>query len=298
MCAEASFTLQESTAFHFISMSRSNRHAWGLALWVCSLAWLSCGCHILQPRPIAPALNNLPPQLTVDQEMQLERGEPRPIIDAIGWVWGIPSKIVLWNRRVENHHISAETEAMMVDYLACNGLEEVKVRLNQYRPLDDWRRLTRNTSVAWPWRYTFGLVTVLGETLVPGRVFGGDHYNPYTATIHLYSDVPAIAFHEAAHAKDFSRRRYPGTYAAVYALPGVPLWHESIATNDVLAYVDGADLQLKRETYNVLLPAYSTYLGGAIGSAIPDYSTPIYYGTVLLGHFKARMRSRSFLPRM
>ena len=39
-------------------------------------------------------------------------------------------------------------------------------------------------------------------TIFPGRVFGGDRYNPFTNTINLYSDHPSIALHEAAHAKD------------------------------------------------------------------------------------------------
>ena len=29
--------------------------------------------------------------------------------------------------------------------------------------------------------------------LFPGWLFGDDRYNPWTATVHLYSDVPAIA---------------------------------------------------------------------------------------------------------
>ncbi len=247
------------------------------------------GCRMLEPKSIVMERVNLPSDLLREGELQIERGKRRPVIDGFGWVWGIPSKVLLWNRRVENHNISAETEYSLAQYLSMNQLDEVKVRVNQYRPLDDWKRLTRNKSVAWPWRYTFGAVTVLGETLVPGRLFGGDHYNPYTATIHLYSDVPSIALHEGAHAKDFARREYPGTYAAVYALPIVPLWHESIATRDVLAYADYQnDIRLRREACHVLFPAYGTYVGGALGTVIPGYSTPLYIGSVVGGHVAGR----------
>ncbi len=211
---------------------------WNRWIPILSLMFLASGCRILQPIPIRPERCNLPADLNVEGEPQLERGKPRPVIDTVGWVFGIPSKILLWNRKAENHRVSAETEWAMQEYLATNGLEEVKVRVNQYRPIDDFRRLGRNTAVAWPWRYTFGAVSVLGETIVPGRIFGGDHYNPYTGTIHLYSDLPSIALHESAHAKDFARRTYPGTYAAAYLIPLVPLWHERVATNDVLAYVE------------------------------------------------------------
>ena len=262
-----------------------------VSLGMLSLVVIS-GCKLLEPKPIAVVRNNLPTDLISDGELQMERGKPRLIIDGFGWVWGIPSKLMLWNRKVENHRISDETESLLYDYLETNGLSEVKVRLNQYRPWDDWRRLTRNTSVAWPWRYSFGAIATLGETVVPGRLFGGDHYNPYTGTIHLYSDVPAIAFHEAAHAKDFSNRKYPGTYAALYVIPTVPLWHERIATNDVLSYVQYRnDRRLEREAFHTLYPAYGTYLGSAGGYAFPRYSNPIYLGGILAGHAMGRWQA-------
>jgi hypothetical protein len=236
--------------------------------------------------------NNIPADLTPEGEPQMERGTSRPIIDGFGWVWGIPSKLMLWNRKVENHSVSPETESLLADYMEANGLSDIKVRLNQYRPWSDWSRLTRNTSVAWPWRYTFGAVSVLGETAIPGRLFGGDHYNPYTGTVHLYSDVPAIAFHEAAHAKDFSNRKHPGNHAAIYLLPGAPLWHERIATNDVFSYLQFRDdRSLEREAYFTLYPAYGTYIGSAGGFVFPRYSNPLYLGGILGGHAMGRWQA-------
>ncbi len=69
--------------------------------------------------------------------------KPRPIVDGFGWLWGIPGKITLWDRRVENHSVSLATQQTMETYLSENGLDEIKVRINQYRPIDDWRRLRR-----------------------------------------------------------------------------------------------------------------------------------------------------------
>ncbi len=246
----------------------------------------------MTPRAIPMSQNNLPRELNGCDECQMERGQPRPIIDAVGWVVGIPSKLILWDRRAENHRISMETEAILAEYLASNELDQVKVRLNQYRPMDDWRRLRRNTAVAWPWRYTLGTLSVLGETIFPGRIVGGDHYNPYTGTIHIYSDIPAVALHEGAHAKDFARRDYPGTYAAIYLLPCAPLWHESIATREVLAYTDDlGDTRTKREAYHVLFPAYGTYSGSAAGYLLPVAATPLYYGSILAGHAAGRWQA-------
>src|SRR5438445_8892434 len=86
----------------------------------------------------------------------IERGQSRPVLDGVGWVFGIPSKIVLWDRRVDNHSVSLETEAAIAEYLAINDLTSVKVRLNQYAPGDEWRRLVANSAVGPGWRYTLG----------------------------------------------------------------------------------------------------------------------------------------------
>ena len=49
-----------------------------------------------------------------------------------------------------------------------------------------WRRLVANKSVGWGWRYTLGTTLWLGETVFPGRLIGGDHYNPFTNTVNRY----------------------------------------------------------------------------------------------------------------
>lgn len=230
------------------------------------------------------------PALEACNGPQVERGQPNAVIDTVGWIWGIPDKIILWDRRIENHHIGSATEATIADYLAKNELSSVKVRLNQYHPGDDWRRLVANDSVGAGWRYTLGAFSVLGETIIPGRVFGGDHFNPYTNTIHLYSDVPAVAVHEAGHSKDFAQREWKGTYAAVYLLPVVPLYHEAQATNDALGYLlTESDEQTQRDAYEILYPAYGTYVGSALGGVFSGYGT--YIASVLGGHALGRIKS-------
>ena len=216
---------------------------------------------------------------------QLERGRPQAFVDGFGWVWGIPSKLILFDRRVENHRVSRETEQAIAEYLAANELHTVKVRVNQYAPGDDWKRLGQNTSVGAGWRYTLGVLSVAGETVFPGRLFGGDHYNPFTNTIHLYSDVPAIAVHEGGHAKDFARRRWKGTWAAFYLVPGAPLWHESIATSDALTWLaEDNNPDALREGYRILYPAYGTYAG----SVFSDPTGISYVAGVLAGHAAGR----------
>jgi hypothetical protein len=279
-CAKVS---QEALAFLTGSAKYLARYSFVLSFVI--VLGLSSGCQVLKPKAIVAERYFVTDQQIAATQPVIERGKERPVLDTVGWVIGIPSKIILWDSRADRHYISPETEQVLAQYIEANGLHHVKFRLNQYAPLRDFKRLHTNKSVGWGWRYTFGVVSVLGETLLPGRIFGGDHYNPYTATAHIYSDIPAIALHEAAHAKDFSRRQYPGCYAAVYLLPIVPLMHESIASRDVIAYLDYlGDPKLKKEGFHVLYPAYGTYVGSAAGSLVPNYANPLYIGGVVVGH--------------
>lgn len=274
-------------------MPTQSRHL--LLLVACCLVAAAFGCRQGPYRIGAASQYRVAPELTAITHPQIERGKPRPVLDGVGWVIGIPGKITLWDRRVDNHRISPETEEALGTYLAANELTGVKVRLNQYAPRDEWRRLRANKSVSWGWRYSLGTVAWLGDTIFPGRVWGGDRYNAFTNTVNIYSDVPSIALHEGGHAKDFSRRKYPGTYAAVYTfVPVAPLWHEAIATRDVFNYLhDHGTLEEEREAYVMLYPAYSTYLGDSIGGFIPVYGTAVYAGALVGGHIAGRAKAAS-----
>ncbi len=238
-------------------------------------------------------------------ESQVERGAPHGFLDWVGHnIVSLPSKIILWNWDVANHNISAETEETIMKYLSENDLHNVKVRLNAYAPGAEWGRLFRNKSVSPVWRYTLGVISVSFYTILPERFFagliGGDHYNPFTNTINLYSDHPAIALHEAAHAKDFASQKDKGLYAAARLLPIVPLIQESKATSDALGYlIDKEVPDEQRKAYEILYPAYGTYIFGAgLFGAAYDY-VPIDYCVklaangvgILLGHACGRARS-------
>jgi len=197
-------------------------------------------------------------------EAQITRGEPIAWLDGLGhYVISLPSKLILWNWDVDRHRISPETEEALRRYLEDNGMRRVRVRLNEYDPGEEFERLFENDSVGWFWRYTIGLLSVGFYTIFPGRLFGGDHYNPYTNTINIYSDDPAILLHEAGHAKDFAKRKYKGSYAALRILPLVPLYHEGVATGDAIGYlIDKQQRAEQKDAYKVLYPAYGTYVSG------------------------------------
>lgn len=286
--------------------STSLGHTLHLALAMLALCELNLGnvngADPFAPQEIELAYFHVAPELiTLTQAAPIERGQPRPVLDTLGWIVGIPGKILLWDRRIDNHHVSAETEAVMRRYLEENGLQHVKVRINQYAPLEEWKRLRQNRTVGWGYRYTLGTLSVLGDAVFPGRVFGGDRYNPFTATIQLYSDVPAIALHEGGHAKDFTRRRHPGTYAVVTALPFANLWPEAIATGDAIAFArNRGETELERETYRVLYPAYGTYVGSSFAEVVSaPAAMPVYAGAIVAGHVVGRLRAsqvKEYLP--
>ncbi|MCA9049808.1 MAG: hypothetical protein KDA89_13825, partial [Planctomycetaceae bacterium] len=66
------------------------------------------------------------------RESQIEVGRPNRVVDGIGWFFGIPQKVLLWDRRAENHSVSPQTISTVEQYLADNGMQDVKIRVNQY----------------------------------------------------------------------------------------------------------------------------------------------------------------------
>jgi hypothetical protein len=209
-------------------------------------------------------------------------------VDFLGNVLALPVKLILWNWKVAVHSISPETEQKLVEYVNSQDLpafKDARFRLNEYRPGQDLSRLVHNHYVAWPYRLLIGApVTLIFDVLLPGRLFPwGDYYNPYTNTVHLFSDHPAVALHEAGHAHDFATRRLKGTYALLRIIPGVDLYQEYKASKEAFRYLrDRQDLEAEVAAYKVLYPAYGTYVGGYIFPPI---------GTVagaLLGHLTGR----------
>jgi hypothetical protein len=219
-----------------------------------------------------------PPQL------EIAEGRPNRFVDSVGWVIGIPGKLLLWDRRVNNHCITPETTEAIARYAEQNHLNDACLRINQYAPGDEWVRLTTNREVGAGWRYTLGTLSLVGYTLFPGRLLGGDRYNPYTNSVYIYSDVPALALESAAYAKDVHDREYPGTYAAVNQLPVVSLWHDTVNTKDALGYLQATGNQEQQaEGIKILYPYYGAQMGGAVASVVgAGILFPI--GGAIVGH--------------
>lgn len=196
---------------------------------------------------------------------QIIVGAPNKFLDASDWIWpgSWLAKLILWNKNIDSHTVSEETIADLQVYLDKNNLNNVQVLVNTYKPGVQWSRLFKNKEVGAGWRYTLGILSTSLYTIMPGRFFGGDHYNPYTNTISIYSDDYAIALHEGGHSKDFGRRKHKGTHAAIYSLPGAALYYEAVATSDALTYLDDhCRFEDEKDAYQTLHPAYGTYVGG------------------------------------
>jgi hypothetical protein len=238
--------------------------------------------HVERQRPIA------------DGQPQLEVGRPFPPIDWLNhFLVSLPSKLFLLNLRLQDHQLPDAERRALEHYLEINSMTSVKVRHNRYAPLDEALRLWRNQEVGALYRATFGVIEWLRYTLIPDRLFGGvlflpagDHYNPFTNTVNVFSSDRAVLLHELGHAKDFQRRIYKGGWALVRRLPGGPLLQEAYASMDAVRFLGCiADAQGELEAYGSLLPAYGTYLA--------DGSILLFLPMVVTGHVAAWRKKRA-----
>ena len=148
-----------------------------------------------------------------------------------------------------------------------------------------------NKSVGWPLRYTVGTLTVAGYTILPGRIFGWDNYNPFTNSISIYSDVPAIAIYQGGHAKDFAERKYKGTYAVARVVPGVGLWQDCKAANDSISYIcANGTAQNKKEGYRSIAP---TFAFNATEPFAALTCVPLVLPAVAAGHVVGQVKAAS-----
>ena len=234
-----------------------------------------------------------PPYAGQGPHPQISRGGCLPPIDFIGNIFALPTKLILFNWKMDNHAVSADTERYLVNYVELpeSVTDGTHYSLNEYNPGLALGRLIHNRKVAWPYRLLLGLpVTLIADVLIPGRLFAGlltgDSYNPYTDIVSIYSDLPSVALHEAGHSHDFNKRRHKGTYAAMRLIPFVDLYQEYQASDAAIDYlVKTEDHAQELSAYKILYPAYGTYVGGYF--LIPGGGLI----GALLGHFVGRSRA-------
>lgn len=235
-------------------------------------------------------------QPILDRGPQIEQGRPSAVIDGLNhYVLSLPTKLILWNWQALDHELPQRSRHLLEGHLQTNGLADVKVRHNQYAPLAEWRRLHANRNVGAGYRYTLGLLSWLQYTILPGRLLAGlpligsgDHFNPYSNTIHVYSSDPTVLLHEAGHAKDYIPHVRRGSgFVLPRLIPGVDLIQEASASSDAIHYLQCAqerDVELR--AYRTLYPAYATYVGGYVPGGIL-----LWLPVVVSGHVVGRVQS-------
>lgn len=231
------------------------------------VALLSSGCstsNVFQQRGDLAASKGY-----FEGDIQIERGRPRPIIDGLGRAAGIPNRIGLGDHRVDNHSISEDTEQQVVQYLKDQHLDSVLIRSNQYDPIGELKRIRQNQNIRPAWKLTAGSYNWLKYTLLPGRIFGGDWYNPYSQTLNLYSDVAPLAISRAAYAQDIQSRVNPGAYAALSEIPGVGLKHETTATRLTIDWYTRQRPDQLEAANDILTSNYGASWGGQLGNLVP-----------------------------
>lgn len=225
-------------------------------------------------------------------------GQPHRVADRVGYLVGLPERMLTLHPSVNNHEFSDTTREQLLTYLRKKNLTDVHVRVNQYDPLGEWRRLRENSRIAPGWKYTVGLLPLTAYTLIPGRIFGGDLYNPFTNSLYINSDIPSVALHEAAYARDVRDRRLPGTYAAINELPFLSLWRHAHGVHDVIDYAQREhDWDTERETYRVVYPMIGIHMASGGTHAVMGneplegiFLTPLLpIGGALAGHAVGEM---------
>ena len=267
----------------------TNSPAAFLAAWIVALpVFLVSGCAATPYQfgrfhPQEPAGVALTP-------IEIDYGQPHKVLDKIAWVVGTPARILTLNKKTNNHDISPETVETLKTYLEENDITDVYVAVNDYDPKGQWKRLRENDRMAPFWKYSMGTATWLGYTIFPNRVFGGDRYNPYTNSLNLSSDVPALVLSEAAYAKDIHSRRHPGAYAAfVNDLPVLTLFRHARATSDVLGYArTKGDWKTEEQGYHVLYPQMGEATVGTAGPLVPTIGPFLGLGGAVAGHVAGR----------
>jgi hypothetical protein len=152
-------------------------------------------------------------------------------------------------------NLGLATAESLEAYLVKNDLGDLRIEVGHYDPSAQWRALRANPRISGFWKYGPGFWSVVGYSLVPGRAFGRNSYNPYTDTLSVNSDDAAGLLQLAAVAKRQRERQWPGSYAATTGLPGLGWIRSADATGDVIAYARAeGDWELERSAYRELYP--------------------------------------------
>ncbi|MEK6826933.1 MAG: hypothetical protein AABX99_00415 [Nanoarchaeota archaeon] len=185
----------------------------------------------------------------------LEYAFDDPLSKGISFIGNLPYKLILLSKDVGNYP-RENTQKYISEYIADEKLENVTVRIGHNRVVKDTIRLFKDEKLKD--------ISLLGKIFlgIPSTILGGiyskftraDYYNPFTRTAVIYSDVPAIAVHELAHAKDYQDIGAPTLYSLFRSTGIGALYQEARASLMAHKYLKG-----KERTGRYLIPAFLTH---------------------------------------
>ncbi len=233
-------------------------------------------------------------------ELTVSRGTPLALVDTTGNFLSLSNKLLFLSADLDSHYIDDGVERAMRAFAAHHGIEGGHIRINEYAPLDELGRVLTNGRINLLLRLSFGLMGWLGYVLMVNRIFGGDHYNPFADTVHIFSNHRGIALHEMGHLLDFRRRPYPGLYSLLRLIPGVALYQEFLASRYAVRYLDHiGDHDEELRAYRILFPAYSTYVLGFLAYLLPNQVIrTIAMPFVILGHVVGNVMAKQRIDRL
>lgn len=270
-----------------------SRLAHGIALWCIRLRFrvplllavglAGCASDSYRYGQFRPVSAPVPP-LVVD------RGEPHPHLDRMRDVVEFPRRLFRFGRP-DTRPATDEVEQTVVTYLEKNDLTDVAVEVGEYDPSRQWQRLRENQRVGPLWKYSVGSLTVVGYSLLPGRVFGIDCYNPFTDTLCVNSRNPPKALFEAARAKALRGEQFVGSSVVLSSLPVIRSVADIRQTSDVLSYLRTEEQwELETAAYPELYAGIGKEAVGLAGWFIPFSVGPgLGIGGRLLGSATGRV---------
>lgn len=209
--------------------------------------------------------------MTLDEQLEsigtnnLEIRKDDLVSRTVSFVGNLPTKALFLSTKIGSYP-KQETQNYVKEYLRNSKLEDTTVRIGHSRILKDVLRLfsdkkLKKTSLLG--RILLGIPTTLYGGLI-AKLTRADHYNPFTKTAVIYSDVPAIAMHELGHAKDYQEKNSPTLYSLARVFAPVMLYQEYVASRK--AYKNLKENE-KWQSYRYLMPAFSTYIAPVAGLA-------------------------------
>ena len=220
-----------------------------------------------------------PRRATHEEPVVVHWGHPGPMVNRLAKIADAPARMIPFGHKPTRHEISAETEQKITAYLEKNGLNDVYVCVNEYDPAAEWQRLKANRRISPVWRYSIGVLSLVGYTLFPEPMICANQYNPFTNRLSINLDEPIEILYAAASAKDISAQSLPGTYAAMTSLPGISAIPRIRATNDVTVFArEEGDWDTEVAVYRHLYPRI-----GMEGTALALLVSPIWWEIPLIG---------------